>query len=249
MGPGSKAFILDANFTRNVAEKWGPDIFITTPVGSTVYMKQWPPESVAKIFPPQAQIQAYYAPPPASPSPPSPPPNFKRAPYPPPGPMPPARTKNPPPLPPNPPPMPPPRPPSPPLDHYRTHAPVMYGPLYLGLVLLIVLGAIIYFAVNHKKYLPQVRDPEELRARLAGEWQASSDEDFSLDDAPGVEGLEPEEEEVISSALAAAAVRRRQLGEATYVLSTGLDRPVEQQSYDDGSGGAGPSTRQHTKRS
>jgi hypothetical protein len=241
MGPGSKAFIIDANFTRNVAEKWGDDIFITTPVGSTVYLKQWPPESVAKIFPPQAQIQAYYAPPPASPSPPSPPPNFKRAPYPPPGPLPPERAKNPPPLPPNPPPMPPPRPPSPPFDYYQTRPPVMYAPLYLGLVLLGVLGTIIYCMVHHKKYLPPIRDPEELRARLAGEWDASSDEDFSVGSAAGVEGLEPEEEEVISSALAAAAVRRRALGEATYVMSTGAERPV-----DDGSGGAGPS--RHTKK-
>ncbi len=245
MGPGSKAFILDANFTRNVAEKWGPDIFITTPVGSTVYLKQWPPESVAKIFPPQASIQAYYAPPPASPSPPSPPPNFKRAPYPPPGPLPPERAKNPPPLPPNPPPMPPPRPPSPPFDFYQTRPPVMYGPLYLGLVLIAVCGTIIYMMVHHKKYLPPIRDPEELRARLAGDWEASSDEDFSVGSALGVDGLEPEEEEVISSALAAAAVRRRALGEATYVMSTGTERPVV---VDEDDNGAGPSSR-HPKRS
>ncbi|KAL4515601.1 hypothetical protein Ndes2526B_g03748 [Nannochloris sp. 'desiccata'] len=250
MGPGSKAFILKANFTRNFAEKWGQDIFITTPVGSTVYLKQWPPESVAKIFPPQAQIQVYYAPPPASPSPPSPPPNFKRAPYPPPGPLPPERSRNPPPLPPNPPPMPPPRPPSPPMDNYRTSAPVMYGPLYLGLFLLFLLGLIIYFMVYNKKYLPPISDPEELRARLAGEWKASSDEDFSLDDVPGLDGLEPEEEEVISSALAAAAVRRRQLGEATYVMSTGTERPpVDDASGSGGSGGAGTSSTRHTKRS
>jgi hypothetical protein len=250
LGPGSKAFILNANFTRNVAQKWGQDIFITTPVGSTVYLKQWPPESVAKIFPPQAQIQVYYAPPPASPSPPSPPPNFKRAPYPPPGPLPPERAKNPPPLPPNPPPMPPPRPPSPPMDFYRTSAPVMYGPLYLGLFLLFLLGLIIYFMVYNKKYLPPISDPEELRARLAGEWEASSDEDFSLNDVPGVDGLEPEEEEVISSALAAAAVRRRQLGEATYVMSTGTERPpVDDGSASGGSAGAGPSSSRHSKRS
>lgn len=250
MGPGSNAFILDANFTRNVAEKWGQDIFISSPVGSSLYLKQWPPESVAKIFPPQAQIQVYYAPPPASPSPPSPPPNFKRAPYPPPGPLPPERPKNPPPQPPNPPPMPPPRPPSPPMDSYRTSAPVMYGPIYLGIFLCLLIPVLIYFAVYNKKFLPPISDPEELRARLAGEWDASSDEDFSLNDVPGVDGLEPEEEEVISSALAAAAVRRRQLGEATYVMSTGAERPdVDDGSTSGGSGGAGPSTSRHTKRS
>lgn len=247
MGPGSKAFILDANFTRNVATKWGPDIFITTPVGSIVYLKQWPPETVAKIFPPQAQIQAYYAPPPASPSPPSPPPSFKRAPYPPPGPLPPARTKAPPPAPPSPPPFPPPRPPSPPMDHYVTNAPVMFGPLYLGLVLLVTMGMLIHFAINHKRYFERVKDPEELRARLAGEWEASSDQDFSLDEYPGLEGLEREEEDVVTSALQAAAVRRRQPTEPSYVVSqatsvVGQAPPIHALEEE------GPGPSRHTKR-
>lgn len=97
LGPGSDAFVLDANFTSNKAKRWGPDIFLSTPVGSTVYMNQWPPETVAKIFPTQSNVKWFYAPPPFPPSPPSPPPNFKRAPYPPPGPLPPERARLPPP--------------------------------------------------------------------------------------------------------------------------------------------------------
>lgn len=97
MGPGSTAYILNANFTNNKAAKWGQDVFLTTPVGSKIYLNQWPPEKVMQVFPRQSVIEWYYAPPPMPPSPPSPPPNFKRAPYPPPGPLPPARQKNPPP--------------------------------------------------------------------------------------------------------------------------------------------------------
>ena len=56
MGPGSTAFILSSNFTSNKARKWGADVFLTTPVGSKVYLNRWPPESVAKFFPPQTNI-------------------------------------------------------------------------------------------------------------------------------------------------------------------------------------------------
>ena len=47
-------------------------------------------------------------------------------------------------------------------------------------MLLIVMVAIIYIAINHKKFFPRVRNPEELRARLAGEYYASSDSDISI---------------------------------------------------------------------
>lgn len=97
LGPASTAFILDANFTRNYASQWGPDVFVATPVGSTLYLNQWPPETVAQIFPTQSTTKWYFAPPPVPPSPPSPPPSFKRAPYPPPGPLPPQRVNSPPP--------------------------------------------------------------------------------------------------------------------------------------------------------
>jgi hypothetical protein len=97
LGPVSTAYILDANFSRNAATQWGDDVFLSTPVGSSIYLNQWPPESVFKVFPTQAEIKWYFAPPPAPPSPPSPPPAFKRAPYPPPGPLPPLRARAPPP--------------------------------------------------------------------------------------------------------------------------------------------------------
>ena len=181
MGPGSTAFILDANFTSNKAKKWGDDVFLTTPVGSKVFLNQWPPERIAKFFPQQSVIEWYYAPPPVPPSPPSPPPNFKRAPYPPPGPLPPARVKMPPPSPPNPPPFPPPNPPSPPMDGLIKEPPIIWGAIYTSLMLLIVMIFLVYVAINHKKFFPRVRNPEELRARLAGEYDPSSDDDFSVD--------------------------------------------------------------------
>lgn len=180
MGPGSTAFILQANFTSNKAQKWGEDVFLTTPVGSKVYLNQWPPESVGKFFPQQVNIEWYYAPPPVPPSPPSPPPNFKRAPYPPPGPLPPARVKMPPPSPPYPPPYPPPAPPSPPMDHLAKDPPIIWGAIYTSVMLLIVMIFLIYVAINHKRFFPRIRNPEELHARLAGEYHPSSDDDVSV---------------------------------------------------------------------
>lgn len=38
----------------NTASKWGDDIFMASPVGSTIYLNKWPASSVAKIFPPQS---------------------------------------------------------------------------------------------------------------------------------------------------------------------------------------------------
>ena len=77
MGPGSTAFILSSNFTSNKAKKWGPDVFLTTPVGSKVYLNQWPPESRRKVFPAAGQHRGIpRAPPPMAPYPPSPPPGF-----------------------------------------------------------------------------------------------------------------------------------------------------------------------------
>ena len=142
------------------------------------------------------------------------------------------------------------------MDMYHTHSPVMYGALYLFILLLVAMGAIIYISVNHKRFFKRVKDPEELRARLAGEWQASSDDDFSLDEASGLSGLEPEEEEVISSALAAATTRRRQTGEAAYVMQQQQPQGVrghvlglEEVEEDVGDGdGAGTSAFPHTKR-
>lgn len=68
--------------------------------------------------------------------------------------------------------------------------PVMWGPLYVGIALLVMLGAIIYLTVHHKRFLPPVRDPEELRARLAGEYHASSDEDWSVESYGGLSAVD-----------------------------------------------------------
>ena len=53
LGPLSKAFFLDTNFTSNQAFKWGSDIFVASPVGSALYFNHWPPP--AAIFPAQAE--------------------------------------------------------------------------------------------------------------------------------------------------------------------------------------------------
>lgn len=212
LGPASTAFILDANFTKNQAlgkKLWGPDVFFTTPVGSIVYLNQWPPETVAHFFPAQAQIKWFYAPPPSPPLPPSPPPNFRRAPYPPPGVLPPGRVKAPPPSPPSPPPFPPPNPPSPPYDQLIKGAPVIWGGLYLGGALLIIMAALIFCAARSRRFLPRIRNPNELYARLTGEWIASSDDDYSLDDVSGLSGLESEEEEVVASSMMNISAGRR----------------------------------------
>lgn len=144
MGPGSTAFILSSNFTSNKARKWGADVFLTTPVGSKVYLNRWPPESVAKFFPPQTNIEEFRAPPPMAPYPPSPPPGFKRASYPPPGPLPPKRVKQPPPSPPNPPPFPPPNPPSPPMDYLVKDPPISAFDLVMDLLIRLI--ALVGFA-------------------------------------------------------------------------------------------------------
>lgn len=153
LGPLSKATLLDINFTGNKASMWGDDVFLSTPIGSSLYLNKWPPESVGKIFPKQADASWYYAPPPVPPSPPSPPPGFKRAPYPPPGPQPPDRIKEPPPSPPSPPPFPPPAPPMPPMGQYEQTTPFMYKPFILAVLLLTLVAVIFYVGRRHKRYV------------------------------------------------------------------------------------------------
>jgi len=180
LGPMSKAFILDANFTGNSASDWGNDIFMATPMGSTIYANQWPFETVASVFPKQADVKWYFSPPPAPPSPPSPPPGFVRKPLPilinPPG-----RVKQPPPSPPNPPPNPPPRPPSPPYDHMIKPAPIHWELLYGSLLMVVIALSLGCCLWNHKKLLPRIEDPEELKARLEGTYQGTSDEEEDED--------------------------------------------------------------------
>jgi len=40
---------------------------------------------------------------------------------------------------------------------------------------------LVYVAIHHKRFFPRVRNPEELYARLQGDFIPSSDEDMSLD--------------------------------------------------------------------
>ena len=236
MGPGSTAFILTSNFTSNKAKKWGPDVFLTTPVGSKVYLNQWPPEAVAKFFPPQTNIEWFYAPPPAAPYPPSPPPGFKRASYPPPGPLPPKRVKMPPPAPPNPPPFPPPRPPSPPMDYLIKDPPVIWGSLYLSIVLLFVMAFLVYAAVHHRRLLPRVRDPEELYARLQGDWEKSSDGvDVDANDYSDVSELDED------LALGEELYHRRKAQESEEAWNQEMHEEYPLGGYAEG-GGGGPTS-------
>jgi hypothetical protein len=39
---------------------------------------------------------------------------------------------------------------------------------------------LIYVAINHKRFFPRIRNPEELHARIAGEYHPSSDDDVSV---------------------------------------------------------------------
>lgn len=57
LGPLSKAFFLDSNFSTNAASRWGDDLFVASPVGSSLYFNKWPPP--ADIFPAQAESSWY----------------------------------------------------------------------------------------------------------------------------------------------------------------------------------------------
>jgi hypothetical protein len=180
LGPLSKAFMLDTNYTGNRASNWGQDIFLSTPVGSTIYTNRWPPERLGKVFPRQADIKWYYAPPPAPEAPPSPPPAFRRAPYPPPlADQPPARVKQPPPSPPRPPPNPPPAPPSPPMEHLVKEFAIPWGVIVMaGFLLLTVIG-ISCAACCHRRLLPRIEDPDKLRRALENDAMSVASSDLS----------------------------------------------------------------------
>ncbi|GAB4813434.1 hypothetical protein N2152v2_000480 [Parachlorella kessleri] len=179
LGPLSMAFFLDTNFTSNQATKWGPDIFVASPVGSALYFNQWPPP--AAIFPAQAETSWYFAPPPAPPSPPSPPPAPPRPPSPPPGPRTPLRVKSPPPSPPPPPPSPPPPPPGPPLDQLVKKTPLMWGPMIMAGFGALTLAMLCLLACCHRRVLPRVDDPEE-EAALQRDLMVHHDHSSDLED-------------------------------------------------------------------
>ena len=61
------------------------------------------------------------------------------------------------------------------MDYLIKDPPVIWGSLYLSIVLLFVMAFLVYAAVHHRRLLPRVRDPEELYARLQGDWEKSSD--------------------------------------------------------------------------
>jgi hypothetical protein len=97
------------------------------------------------------------------------------------------------------------------MDHLVHGNPVMWGPIYIGLVLLVSMAGLLYCLAHQHRIFPRVNDPEELRLRLAGEWHASSDEDYSVGDLGALAELSGDEAEVASAAAAArgARVRRR----------------------------------------
>lgn len=47
-------------------------------------------------------------------------------------------------------------------------------------MLTVMMLFLIYVAINNKRFFPRIRDPEELRARLAGEYKEQSDDDISI---------------------------------------------------------------------
>ena len=219
LGPVSTLMLVNGNFTRNKASKWGTDIFLATTVGSVVYMNQWPPETAAKIYPMQSDVKWYYAPPPVPPAPPSPALlEFKRAPYPPPGPLPPFRIKASPPSPPSPPPFPPPRPPSPPMDVLIRTTPFMWKPFFVGIVLILAMIGLVLCAVYNRRILPTIEDPDELAARLAGEYVPPSDEDDpTISDIDSESDGDPTGGTQLTLAALAAAPPMRRRGTAPQV--------------------------------
>lgn len=185
MGPMSNIALLTANFSDNLATKsssadgrWGDDIFIAAPSGSSLALNKLPPESVAKIFPKQSNTLLYTAPPPAAPPPPNLSPPFLRPPFPAPSPQPPTRTRKPSPNPPAPPPRPPPSPPGPDLSPYVKGVPIMWGPIVMTGFLLLTFAFFLLLLCCHKRVLPRLEKPGELAKRLRGEYEPSdSDEE------------------------------------------------------------------------
>ncbi|PSC74203.1 root cap family [Micractinium conductrix] len=187
VGPSSHIVLLSSNFSDNIAtltgaagHHWGDDIFIAAPASSSIALDKLPPESVAKIFPTQANTLLYSAPPPA----PSPPaflaPPFMRPPFPAPSPNPPLRVRSPPPSPPIPPPRPPPSPPGPPLAPYIKPTPFMWGPIIMTAFLVFTLAGFMVLACCHRRLLPKLEKPGELAKRLRGDYQPSDSEEEEM---------------------------------------------------------------------
>ncbi|KAL4424301.1 hypothetical protein ABPG75_001602 [Micractinium tetrahymenae] len=186
MGPISNITLLKSNFSDNLAMKstndgrWGDDIFIAAPTGSSIALDKLPPSSVAKIFPTMSNTLLYSAPPPA----PAPPPNFSppfmRPPFPAPSPQPPVRVRSPPPSPPAPPPFPPPSPPGPPLAPFIKKTPLMWGPMVLGGFLVVALLIFMLLLCCHKRLLPKLERPGELARRLRDEYEPSDSEEEGM---------------------------------------------------------------------
>ncbi|EFN53548.1 hypothetical protein CHLNCDRAFT_53713 [Chlorella variabilis] len=148
--------------TDNLASKssadgrWGDDIFIAAPAGSSIALNQLPPESVAAIYPRASNTLQYSVPPPAPAPPPIYAPPFQRPPFPAPVPQPPARVRAPPPNPPSPPPRPPPGPPTPPLGPYLKSTPIMWAPIVLTAGLVGMLLLFLLALCCHKRLLPKL---------------------------------------------------------------------------------------------
>lgn len=60
----------------------------------------------------------------------------------------------------------------------------------MSIVLLFVMAFLIYVAIHHKSFFPRVRNPEELYARLQGDYSASSDGDVSVGDYSDVSEID-----------------------------------------------------------
>ena len=63
------------------------------------------------------------------------------------------------------------------MDYLVKNPPVIWGSLYLSIALVVVMAFLVYVAVHHRRFFPRIRNPEELYARLQGDWEKSSEGD------------------------------------------------------------------------
>jgi hypothetical protein len=129
------------------------------------------------------------------------------------------------------------------MGHLVTSTPVMWGPLYVGVALVLSISFIVWAAVHHRRVFPRIENPEELRLRLAGEFEASSDEDYSLADFSSVSADSEGGVEVASGVVMPGALHRRRAAEAAAAEA----RAAHEAAAAGGDPGAGPS-EPHAKR-
>jgi len=122
------------------------------------------------------------------------------------------------------------------MDYLVKDPPVIWGSLYLSIALLFVMAFLVYAAVHHRRLLPRVRDPEELYARLQGDWEKSSDGvDVDANDYSDVSELDED------LALGEELYHRRKAQESEEAWNQEMHEEYPLGGYAEG-GGGGPTS-------